>query len=1176
MTIGSIYGKMSLFAAVLSCCCGILSAQDTADNSSQGLRSGSPQATGTDATESDSGNTGATSAESGTSLALQEQIQTRIAQVAADASLDEQIKATLAKLHEQALLNIEQAKQLAQKQSELAADAQQAPERIKNTQEALDDVAESPLQEEELKYLSFDEAGAWLQKLQAESVSLNAAVNELDTEITRREGRRAELPEAIGKLKTELENSESKADESTGNDLLDEAQQWLASTARQVMKARLLVMETEQLAYDSEASLLPLQVKQAARARTTNKKLVLALEKELGKRRLTQILGYQDRFRSSPLAGENAELNLQLKKWLGIEQTPDEAESIPLDGPDTEWVTLVRDHALIRDEQIEIASLLKTWNERKTKMEGRVESNGQADSMSRFNSWVGLMLRKQRSELPSQDEQLLKLNAIQLELQKSDAWLIELEYASTTLGSPVAESDLQNGEGQGAQPTLSREIVAEMRKDVESYIYDLYEVASTRQELYRFTVNYKKFIDKHILWIRSSETFGGKDIQSLVATVNWLRKPEKWSELGSAVFHDSSRRFVWYILGGASLFLLLLNRPRIVTRLNELSQIASRKTCTNYLPTFRGALLTVFLASPLPLLFLFLGWRIEFAVQNWEIESEAFELGKALSVGCIWASAVLFPLEVIRQICRDDGLAEKHFDWEERNVATIRGNLLWFVLIGSPLVFLTYAFASQTTARFDASFGRLTFMLLMVALAVFFMRVCWPTTGVFHHYISQRQGGWADRLRYLWYPALVMGPLALGVLSFAGFHYTARQITGHLLVTLWMLLLLGFAYYLVKRWLLIGRRRLMMEQARQRLEQAAGRDGEQSTPASESAVDMVAINEQTKRLVTSLVVTFGLVGVFLVWQDVLPAVSVLDRFELWEVKGETPEDTVSITLANVLIVIPIVILTVVATRNVPGLLEIAFLQHLPLTDAVRYAITTLARYVIVAFGIVIASSMIGLQWSGIQWLVAALGVGLGFGLQEIVANFVSGIILLFEQPIRVGDIITVGGTTGTVTKIRIRATTVVNWDRQELIIPNKDLITGTLLNWTLTDTTNRIVLNIGIAYGSDTKQACEIVRQVTTDHPEIMDDPSPIITFEGFGDNTLNLVLRAYLATLDNRLGTIHELHHQIYEALNEAKIDIAFPQRDLHLKSIPESLSSLLKPDPDQPTSSRKTSTVN
>jgi potassium efflux system protein len=184
----------------------------------------------------------------------------------------------------------------------------------------------------------------------------------------------------------------------------------------------------------------------------------------------------------------------------------------------------------------------------------------------------------------------------------------------------------------------------------------------------------------------------------------------------------------------------------------------------------------------------------------------------------------------------------------------------------------------------------------------------------------------------------------------------------------------------------------------------------------------------------------------------------------------------------------------------------------------------------------------------VQWLVAALSVGIGFGLQEIVANFISGIIILFERPVRVGDIVTIGETTGVVTNIQIRATTIRNWDKQELLVPNKEFITGRLLNWSLSDQQNRISIPIGIEYGSDTRKALEILSQIAAAHERVLADPPPAVSFEGFGENSLTVVLRCYLESLEGRLGVITDLHQAIYDQFMECGIGIAFPQRDVHL----------------------------
>jgi potassium efflux system protein len=176
-------------------------------------------------------------------------------------------------------------------------------------------------------------------------------------------------------------------------------------------------------------------------------------------------------------------------------------------------------------------------------------------------------------------------------------------------------------------------------------------------------------------------------------------------------------------------------------------------------------------------------------------------------------------------------------------------------------------------------------------------------------------------------------------------------------------------------------------------------------------------------------------------------------------------------------------------------------------------------------------------------------VGLGFGLQEIFANFVSGIIILFERPVRVGDVVTLGETTGVISRIRMRATTIVDWDRKEYIVPNKDLVTQRLLNWTLSDHTNRIVVNLGVAYGSDTGRACGLLLEAAREQPHVLKEPPPVAFFDSFGDSALNLKLLCFLPNLENRWQTIHNLNSTIDRKFKEAGLEIPFPQRDLNVK---------------------------
>jgi len=259
-----------------------------------------------------------------------------------------------------------------------------------------------------------------------------------------------------------------------------------------------------------------------------------------------------------------------------------------------------------------------------------------------------------------------------------------------------------------------------------------------------------------------------------------------------------------------------------------------------------------------------------------------------------------------------------------------------------------------------------------------------------------------------------------------------------------------------------------------------------------------------------------------------------------------------VTLADLLAALLLGFLTFVALKNIPAVLEIAVLQRLPLDRGARYAIRTIVRYVLLIVGVSLAFGAVGIGWSSIQWLAAALTFGLAFGLQEIFANFVSGVIILLERPMRVGDTVTVAGIEGKVLRLQMRSTTIQDYDQRELLVPNKEFITGSLINWTLTEPTSRLVFPVGIAYGSDVEKATRILLDVAKRHPDVLADPPPSVVFVKFGESSLDLVLRLFIPHRDHWAPVTHAVHCAIDAAFREAGIEIAFPQRDLHLRSAP------------------------
>ena len=258
--------------------------------------------------------------------------------------------------------------------------------------------------------------------------------------------------------------------------------------------------------------------------------------------------------------------------------------------------------------------------------------------------------------------------------------------------------------------------------------------------------------------------------------------------------------------------------------------------------------------------------------------------------------------------------------------------------------------------------------------------------------------------------------------------------------------------------------------------------------------------------------------------------------------------TVSLSLATILGLIVSVVIALAVARFVRFILDEDVFPRLPVARGAAAAASRLIYYALVLGGIFFALAAAGVELSSLTLLISALGVGIGFGLQGIVNNFVSGLVLAFERPFQTGDIIAVGQLMGRVRQIGLRASRIRTFDGAEVIVPNADLIGGELINWTLSDQMRRGDINVGVAYGSDTTRVREVLLKVAADNERIARNPEPVALLLGFDDSSVNFALRLWISQAGDWPEIASELYDAVHVAFGEAGIQIPFPQRTVHL----------------------------
>lgn len=480
------------------------------------------------------------------------------------------------------------------------------------------------------------------------------------------------------------------------------------------------------------------------------------------------------------------------------------------------------------------------------------------------------------------------------------------------------------------------------------------------------------------------------------------------------------------------------------------------------------------------------------------------------------------------------GLRPELCDFLRRTIMV--GWLAALVLLVPRHLLLTATSGSEFI-RENLALARVLFMtfqtLMLVLIGITCRRGSRLMQSVFAN--SRQRHGLLWRNWPLAHVAILAGIVAVVALDFQGYRYAARALwlrTGEaLLVVLLLMMLRGLLNGIIDR--LVWQR------------QPPG-----DRPVDPAQPSRWSLLQQGRQFVHFILVLVGFVIIQHLYgldQDIL---SILESVRLFSIGKNTTGQLLWLTLGDVLVVVLIFSGLGLLVRNLPGLYEIVLFPRVRWEAGFRYAFLTLSRYALVLIALWWSLTLLHLRWSNIQWILAAASVGLGFGLQEIVGNFVSGLILLIERPISVGDFVAVGGQEGTITRITIRATTIQNLDNQTVIIPNKEFVAGKVTNWTLGDPYVRVVASVGVAYGSDMELVKRLLTEVVSNHPKVLRYPSPQVLFIGFGDSSLDWEVWFFVPSPRDRFAITNDVLLYIDQAFREHDVHIPFPQRDLHLRS--------------------------
>lgn len=978
-----------------------------------------------------------------------------------------------------------------------------------------------------------------LAELEQQSIQTNSQLLELSRQLQQEQERAREISNSLTQLPIQLastrkalnEAERRQADQSGQSTPLSQAKniQLLAEIA--FYKAKVDELELEQLSASNRQEISRLQVEVLKNKQSKTDNLLQAVNNQLNNRRQAETR--QTLEHTTQLAEQHGDLPSSVRNLLQENQELSERlsrQAIRMDEISTEQRSTINKILQVRQAMT---------------------------SLSEQSQWLGMStalgetLRMQLARLPEipkpqpLDSEMAEMRVQRLSLDEQRDKLTHLKTLTQDDRTPLTE---QQQELAKQQIKMQQELLSSLLAGYDTLILELTKLKVSNNQLIDALAEIKDASHRYLFWVADVNTLSFSYPIQVVQDLTKLLSLDTLSELSGALkIMLSTKESIVLILAAMALVAFnISSRRHYQAFLERVSSRIGKVTQDQFYSTIRTVFWSIVVAVPLPLLW----WALAYGLQHaWQ-----FPIAVAIGEGVNATVPLMWVFMISASFAHPQGLFIAHFRWSQSRVAKAMRYYrlsLWLVV---PLIIASISFDNFNDREFSSSLGRLCFILLCGALVL--MTTNLKRAGV-PLYLDRKGSGENVINQALW-TFLIFAPIVAALATCFGYLATAQALLLRLeaSVGIWFGLLV--IYHIIRRWMLIQRRRIEFDRAKQRraerLAQRAKGEEDNSSAASGTdntseaddsvVVDLDTISAQSLQLVRSILTMIAVVSLIILWSEIHSAFAFLENIHLWDVTSSVQgvDSIQAITLGSVLISALVFIVTAQLVRNLPALLELAILQHLDLTPGTGYAITTITKYILMLIGGLVAFSLIGVDWSKLQWLVAALGVGLGFGLQEIFANFISGLIILFEKPIRIGDTVTIRELTGSITKINTRATTIVDWDRKEIIVPNKAFITEQFVNWSLSDSVTRIVLTVPATADTDPNLIKRLLEEAANKCQYVLETPPPEAFLVDIQQGIQMFELRVFAAEMGVRMPLRHEMHSLILETYAKHDLTLPFP----------------------------------